>query len=125
MNRLRRKLLAWLAIGAGSLYLAPRQAMSQQPDKVDLALLKSLLGDLHSAAAIAARLPANADLLREARLLYGELANCAARNSRVDCLAWYQARREDDFASGRTLLADGWVLARCEAALCLLAVCDD
>jgi len=33
-------------------------------------------------------------------------------------------RRTQDFAAGRTVELDGWVLARCEAALCLLLTMD-
>lgn len=32
--------------------------------------------------------------------------------------------REGDFAAGRTVEIDGWILARCEAALCLLLSID-
>jgi hypothetical protein len=120
MNRLRRKLLAWLAVGTGSLCLAPCPALSRSLAPIDLSLLGFILGDLHSAATIAARLPADADLAPEAILLYEELADYAGDNSRQACLACYQARREEDFASGLTVLVDGWLLARSEAALCWL-----
>jgi hypothetical protein len=34
------------------------------------------------------------------------------------------ARRARDFADGDTVEVDGWVLARCEAALCMLLAAD-
>lgn len=33
-------------------------------------------------------------------------------------------QRADDFAAGQTVNLDGWVLARCEAAFCLLLTLD-
>ena len=122
MSRLRRKLLGWLVVGTGSLWLAPWPALSRMPEPMDKSLLQLLLGDLHSAGAIASRLQPDAGLAGEATVLYEQLASFAEANSREACLACYQARCEEDFASGRTVLAEGWVLARSEAALCQLVM---
>ena len=35
---------------------------------------------------------------------------------------WLHCRQNDDFASGRTVVLNGWVLSRTECRLCALAV---
>lgn len=39
-------------------------------------------------------------------------------SARVSLRSWLNRQKQTDFASGRSVIIDGWVLARCEADLC-------
>jgi len=88
------------------------------------AWLKSMIADLQSARRVGqaylATTPADADRDRLLAEVYPRLEPGADRSA----AAWresYTAQCRLDFAEGRTVRIDGWVLSRTEARLCALA----
>jgi hypothetical protein len=88
------------------------------------AWLRSMIADLQSARRVGqaylATTPEEADRDRLLAQLYPRLEPGADRSA----AAWresYMARCRQDFAEGRTVRIDGWVLSQTEARLCALA----
>jgi hypothetical protein len=60
------------------------------------------------------------DLLAELQKARPELCRACAAASRDQLTALLRDARRDDFARGRTLIVDGWILGRTEALVCAL-----
>lgn len=117
MNRKRRRVLYLFAAGLALPLWSGRLLQATPEPIVDDTLLGLLLGDLDSARVIAGRVQRDDALERDALRLGGELA----RRSPDAARTWFEARRAADFAARNTVVVDGWILARSEVGLCLLA----
>jgi hypothetical protein len=113
---LRSGLIAALALLAGP--LAPRRAAAAGP----AARLVGIFREPASARAIGRaylrQAPEEADAARLLALIHP--GDCAALSA-SELRRAVAARQRADFAAGRTVLLDGWVLSRTEARLCALA----
>lgn len=128
MNKLwmsRRRLL--LSLAAASVPSALAGFSWMQSSWLRRATVEMLLGNVADAREIGARylaaVPEDADPARLAAQLFQGMqdvpyapAEWAALRRRI------RERLQQDFASGDTLIVDGWILARTEARLCALAL---
>jgi hypothetical protein len=105
-----------LALVAGP--LAPRRAAAAGPT----ARLAGIFREPASARAIGRaylrQAPEEADAARPLDLIHP--GDCAALST-TELRRAVAARQRADFAAGRTVLLDGWVLSRTEARLCAFA----
>ena len=119
----RRKLLLLCATAPLLLIHLPSVSAvtpTQEPAaERDLTGLCGLLPDLDAARLIGDRLIEQAATPADpAALLHDTGLDPSWPGDRM--LAALRERRALDFAAGRTVALDGWILARCEAALCQL-----
>lgn len=128
----RRSLLKRLALVvlAGALPAGLRAQNADRRWRPPSARLTRCLSDPQSAAVLGARylarMPEEADRELLARLIAGARRR-ALRLARADTRrlrALLARQQRADFACGRTVCLDGWVLSRTEARLCALAALE-
>ena len=123
MSSRRDLLCSFAALAVAPAVAGPAMALARHPSRspsLDDVLL-GLLPRLDSAAAAGRRVWQRRLLGREeAELFARDLLSAAGRGAGAAAAYVHTARRLD-FAAGRTVVVDGWVVARTEALLCALA----
>jgi len=126
---LRRAFIATITAAATALFAGrPSGAAPPRPLHADAARLLEAFRQRESAAAVGRAYLATRPEERDAPRLAGAVSRdlrdggCdPATGDRADLRRAVSGRVRQDFADGRTVTVDGWVLSRTEARLCALA----